>query len=152
MSSPARFLSAVDASQFIAGERGSRVVTWFALTERVVDVSAVMAAVLVADAARHAFEPKSAVCYPPSSVLLCASGLALLFVFLLERHGGYRPCVSLLAIRETERILRVTLQSFAIVIVAAYFSFAHISRPALGLILVLVPVFVIFEKWEIRHL
>ncbi len=152
MSSPARFLSAVDASQFIANERSSQVVTWFALAERVVDVSAVIAAVLVADAVYRAFEPNSAVSYPPYSVFLCASGLALLFVFLLERHGGYRPCVSLLAIRETERILRVTLQSLAIAMIAAYFSLAHISAPALGLILVLVPLFVIFEKWEIRHL
>ncbi len=90
--------------------------------------------------------------YAPWTILLCASGFALLFVFLLERHGGYRPCVSLLAIRETERVLRVTLQSFAVAMVAVYFSLIHVSRLALGLTLVLVPLCVTVEKWETRHL
>jgi len=122
------------------------------MAERLVDLSAVAAAVLVADVLYRALEPERAVAYAPSSVLICAVGFALLFVFLLERHGGYRPCVSLLAIRETERVLRVTLQSFAVVLIAAYFSLAHVSRLALGLILVLVPLFVTVEKWETRHL
>ena len=152
MSSPARFLSAVDASQFVAAERRGQSATWFAMAERLVDLSAVAAAVLVADVLYRALEPERAVTYAPSSVLICAVGFALLFVFLLERHGGYRPCVSLLAIRETERVLRVTLQSFAVALIAAYFSLAHISRLALGLILVLVPLFVTVEKWETRHL
>jgi exopolysaccharide biosynthesis polyprenyl glycosylphosphotransferase len=69
----------------------------------------------------------------------------------MERHGGYRPCVSLLAIRETERILRVTLQAFAIALIAAYFSQLSLSRLALALVLVLVPFFVTLEKWEMHR-
>jgi len=152
MSSPARFLSAIDASQFVAAERGSHSATWFAMGEKLVDLSAVMAAVMVADVSYRALEPERAVTYPPTAVLLCAGGFALLFVILLERHGGYRPCVSLLAIRETERVLRVTLQTFAAALGAAYFSLTHVSRLAVGLALVLVPLFVTFEKWETRHL
>ncbi len=89
--------------------------------------------------------------YASSTMWLCASTFALLFVFLLERHGGYRPCVSLLAIRETERILRVTLQAFAIALMAAYFLKMTPSRLALGLVLTLVPLFVTLEKWEIHQ-
>jgi exopolysaccharide biosynthesis polyprenyl glycosylphosphotransferase len=152
MSSSARFLTAIDASQFLPGERTNYSASWFAMVEKLVDFSAVTAAVIVADVLYRTIEPKRAVTYAPSTVLLSASGLALLFVFLLERHSGYRPCVSLLAIRETERVLRVTLQSLAMVLAAVYFSVAHISRLAMALTLILVPLFVTFEKWEIRHL
>ena len=152
MSSPARFLSAVDASQFLGAEDVSHSANWFAAVEKLVDFSAVAGAAFVADLLYRRLEPQRAVTYAPSTLLFCAAGFSLLFVFLLERHGGYRPCVSLLAIRETERILRVTLQTFAVALVAAYFSLVHISRLALGLTLVLVPLFVTFEKWETRHL
>lgn len=152
MSSPARFLSAVDVSQFAAVERSNPSATWFAVAERFIDLSAVIAAILVADTLYRAAEPSRAVRYAPSAVVFSAGGFGLLFVFLLERHGGYRPCVSLLAIRETERVLRVTLQSFSVALVAAYFSLVHISRLALGLTVVLVPLFVTVEKWEARHL
>jgi len=152
MSSPARFLSAVNASQFLDTERANHSATWFAVAEKIVDFSAVTTAALVADVLYRKLEPERALTYAPSTVLLCASGFALLFVFLLERHGGYRPCVSLLAIRETERVLRVTLQSFAVALVAIYFSLIHVSRLALSLTLVLVPLCVTIEKWETRHL
>ena len=33
-------------------------------------------------------------------------------VLLLDKHGDYRPCLSLLAVRETERLLRVTIAGF----------------------------------------
>ena len=36
-------------------------------------------------------------------------GFALLIVLLLEKHGDYQPWLSLLAVRETERLLRVTI-------------------------------------------
>ena len=36
----------------------------------------------------------------------------VLMVLLLDKHGDYRPCLSLLAVRETERLLRVTIAGF----------------------------------------
>ena len=89
--------------------------------------------------------------YPASPVVLPAAGFALLFVILLERHGGYRPYVGLLAVRETERILRVTVESFLLALLAAYFSGALIPRLAVLLAAVTVPVVVILAKWETRH-
>ena len=43
---------------------------------------------------------------------MTAAGFALLMVLLLDKHGDYRPCLSLLAVRETERLLRVTIAGF----------------------------------------
>ena len=122
MSSPARFLSAVDSSQFGSTDATRRSASVLASFQKLLDMSAVIAAVFVADAAYTLLEPDRAVYYSTSTIWLSASSFALLFVFLFDRHGGYLPCVSLLAIRETERILRVTLQAFSIALIAAYFS------------------------------
>jgi len=89
--------------------------------------------------------------YQASTVLLSAAAFALLFVILLERRGGYRPYVSLLAVRETERILRVTLESFLLALLVAYFTTEHVSRLIVLLALVTVPVFVMVGKWELRN-
>jgi exopolysaccharide biosynthesis polyprenyl glycosylphosphotransferase len=97
-------------------------------------------------------EPARAAACAPSTVFLCAAGLALLFVFLLDRYGGYRPSLSLLAIRETERVLRVTLQAFLIALLAAYFCAVPVSRLAFSLALVTVPLFLTLEKWEMHRL
>jgi exopolysaccharide biosynthesis polyprenyl glycosylphosphotransferase len=152
MSSSARFLSAVDTSQFEATDSTRRSASVLATLEKLLDVSAVIAAVFVADAAYTLLEPDRAVYYSSSTIWLCAGSFAVLFVFLFDRHGGYLPCVSLLAIRETERILRVTLQAFSVALVAAYFVLVSPSRLALGLVLALVPLFVTLEKWESHRL
>ncbi len=152
MSSSARFLSAVDTSQFEATDSTRRSASVLATLEKLLDVSAVIAAVFVADAAYTLLEPDRAVYYSSSTIWLCAGSFAVLFVFLFDRHGGYLPCVSLLAIRETERILRVTLQAFSVALVAAYFLLVSPSRLALGLVLALVPLFVTLEKWETHRL
>ena len=67
-------------------------------------------------------------------------------MILLERRGGYRPYVSLLAVRETERILRVTVESFLLALLVAYFTTEHISRLVVLLALVTVPVFVMLGE------
>lgn len=152
MSSSARFLSAVDTSQFGATDSTHRSASVLVTFEKLLDVSAVIAAVFVADGAYTLLEPARAVHYAPSTIWLAAGSFALLFVFLFDRHGGYLPCVSLLAIRETERILRVTLQAFSVALVAAYFSLVSPSRLALGLVVALVPLFVTLEKWESHRL
>lgn len=152
MSSSARFLSAVDTSQFEATDSTRRSASVLATLEKLLDVSAVIAAVFVADGAYTLLEPDRAVHYSSSTIWLCAGSFAVLFVFLFDRHGGYLPCVSLLAIRETERILRVTLQAFSVALVAAYFLLVSPSRLALGLVLALVPLFVTLEKWESHRL
>src|SRR5271165_1426494 len=119
--------------------------------ERVFDVLAIMAAVYCAYGLYRVIGTGSQVRYSPSGVLLSAAAFGLLFVILLERHGGYRPYVSLLAVRETERILRVTVESFLLALLVAYFTTEHVSRLVVVLALVTVPVFLMLAKWEMYN-
>jgi len=119
--------------------------------ERAIDGLAIVAGAYCAYAAYRLLGWGSPVRYPASEVLLCAALFALLFVFLLERHGGYRPYVGLLAVRDTERILRVTVESFLLALLAPYFTAGRISRLAVLLALVTAPVAVILAKWETRR-
>src|SRR5271169_6894252 len=119
--------------------------------ERSVDMVAIVAAVYCACGLYRLLSAGSQLQYPPSALLILAAAFALLFVILLERHGGYRPYVGLLAVRDTERILRVTVESFLLALLAAYFTTEHISRLVAVLGLVTVPMVVIFAKWETRR-
>ena len=119
--------------------------------ERSVDMVAIIAAVYCAYGLYRLLGAGSQVQYPPSTVLLSAAAFALLFVILLERHGGYRPYVSLLAVRDTERILRVTVESFLLALLVAYFTTERVSRLVLVLALVTVPVFSTCAKWEMHN-
>ena len=89
--------------------------------------------------------------YPASAVLLGAAAFAVLFVILLERRGGYRIGHSLLAVRETERILRVTMESFLLALFFSYFSGLALSRLVIAFTAITVPIFVMLEKWEAYH-
>ncbi len=114
--------------------------------ERCLDVVAIITAVYCAYALYRLLGTGSQVQYPASAVLLSAAAFALLFVILLERHGGYRSYVTLLAVRDTERVLRVTVESFLLALLAAYFTAEHVSRLVVGLALMTVPVFVTLGK------
>lgn len=118
----------------------------------VLDALAVITAVFVANTLCRRLIPDSAATLAPSTLFSWAACFGSLFVYLLERHNGYQPWTSLLAIRETERILRVTLQVFSAAVVCAYFFAARISAMSLVAILLLAPAFVILEKWESHRL
>jgi exopolysaccharide biosynthesis polyprenyl glycosylphosphotransferase len=124
---------------------------FFGAAERCVDGLAIVAGVYCALALYRLLGWGSQVQYPASTVLLASAGFALLFMVLLERHGGYRPYVGLLAVRDTERILRVTVESLLLALLAAYFATERISRLVVLLALVTVPIVVIFAKWETRR-
>ncbi len=133
-------------------ERGHRVLTVLAAAEKGLDFLAVLAAIYVSDVLYRALAIAAQPRFAPATFLLCAAGFALLFVFLLDRHGGYRADVSLLAIRETERILRVTLQTFLLALLTAYLCAAPLSRLAFLMAVVAVPFFLTLEKWEMQRL
>lgn len=119
--------------------------------ERVVDALAIVTGVYCGYALYRLLGWGSQVRYPASTVLLAGAGFALLFILLLERHGGYGPYVGLLAVRDTERILRVTIESFLLVLLAVYFTTESLSRLIVLLALVTVPIFIIFAKWNLRR-
>jgi exopolysaccharide biosynthesis polyprenyl glycosylphosphotransferase len=86
--------------------------------------------------------------YPASGVLASAAGLALLFVVLLERHGGYRRYRSLLGVRETEQVLRVTAECSLLALLVAYFAAIHVSRILVLITVTAIPAFLTLQKWE----
>ncbi|HUI84631.1 MAG TPA: exopolysaccharide biosynthesis polyprenyl glycosylphosphotransferase [Candidatus Binatia bacterium] len=150
--SPASSATAGSIPGLAAAELDGHLARLFGVAERLADFAAVVAAVFAASRLYQALEPYRAARYGSPRLLFCAAGFGVLFVLLLERHGGYRPSVSLLAIRETERILRVTLQAFMVALLAAYFFAASVSRLAFGFALLAVPLFVTIEKWEMHRL
>ncbi len=77
--------------------------------ERAMDLAAALAAVEASYWICVVWQPNRAAHYANQSILTCAVGFALLIVLLLEKHGDYQPWLSLLAVRETERLLRVTI-------------------------------------------
>ena len=56
-------------------------------------------------------------------------GFAVLFVLMLDREGAYDHGGSLLRVKDTERILRVTFESFLLAFAATFFTgklFSHL--------------------------
>jgi exopolysaccharide biosynthesis polyprenyl glycosylphosphotransferase len=119
--------------------------------ERALDFLAVTAAVYSAYALYRVSGADRQARYPASSVLVAAMAFGLLFVILLERRGGYRACQSLLAVRETERVMRVTLESLLITLLLAYLSAMPLSRLVIAFAAIAVPIFVTLEKLETHH-
>ena len=67
-------------------------------------------------------------------------------VLMLDRVGAYRRGNSLLRVRETEQILRVSTQAFLIVLAVSFFTNILFSRWLLVLCLGLVPLLLFVQK------
>jgi exopolysaccharide biosynthesis polyprenyl glycosylphosphotransferase len=80
------------------------------------------------------------------SILGVAFAFAIGMVFMLDRAGAYTRANSLLRVRETERVLRVSAQAFLIVIFVSFFNSFLFSRGLLVLSLALVPLALFVEK------
>ena len=120
------------------------------LAERTLDFLAVMAAVCLACWIHAAWREGARAHYSNNCMLAVAAGFALLMVLLLEKHGDYRSCLSLLAVRETERLLRVTIAGSLLappILLAVANSIPH---AAIALGLVTVPVLLALEKWLVQ--
>lgn len=87
------------------------------------------------------------VAYHPQSLLACSAAFAVLVVLLLEKHGDYRPYISLLAVRETERLLRVTAEGVFLTLLVAFFAATRVPRLFVGIGMVMVPASLAVEKW-----
>lgn len=117
-----------------------------ALFERIADVFAIMLAVVSAHSAYVLLQLGKHLHYSPFSVLVAAGSFAAVFVILLESDGAYKHANSLLRIRETERILRVSTQAFGIVFPITFFVSYTFSRWVFVLAAFLVLLFLIVEK------
>jgi exopolysaccharide biosynthesis polyprenyl glycosylphosphotransferase len=87
---------------------------------------------------------------PRPRLIGCGACLGVLMVLLLDKHGDYRPCLSLLAVRETERLLRVTALTFLLASPIACVQ--YLPAATLGLTIALAPVFLGLEKWQLRNM
>ena len=117
-----------------------------AFIERMADLAAVISATMLARSAYQFLQVGRHMHYPASTVLPAAFGFAVLFVLMLDHEGAYKPANSLLRIRETERILRVTVQAFSVVFLVSFIFSEMFSRWVVILALLFVPLLVIAEK------
>jgi len=119
--------------------------------ERAMDLAAVVAAVL----ATHFLGGPwygSAERFATSDVVAAGCGAGLLLVLLLDKHGAYRPCVSLLAVRETERLLRSVVTSSLVTVLALLAVTRQVPRRQVLATVALAVVFLMVEKWSVRLL
>jgi exopolysaccharide biosynthesis polyprenyl glycosylphosphotransferase len=118
-------------------------ITWL---EVVADGLTVMIATQVAFALYAAFHLGRHISYEARFVWTASIVLAVLFVILLDRDGAYRTGNSLLRVKETERILRVSWQSLLLVLPLLFFAAHAFSRWTVGLTFAMVPVFLMLQK------
>jgi exopolysaccharide biosynthesis polyprenyl glycosylphosphotransferase len=84
--------------------------------------------------------------YNLNQMLVASVAFALLFVFLMDRDGAYEPANSLLRIRETERILRISIITFGLFFLSTI-MFAHlVSRAIVSCAFFAVPVALTMQK------
>jgi exopolysaccharide biosynthesis polyprenyl glycosylphosphotransferase len=116
------------------------------IIERLADLVTTMLGVLLACSTYTFLHIGKQQHYPEGTVMIAAIMFAVLFVFMLEKDGGYDRANSLLRIRETERILRISVQTFGIML-SITFLFSHLySRWVLALAFIFVPLLMIVEK------
>ena len=124
--------------------------------ERLADLAAVMSAVLFARFAYGLLQVGRQVHYSNGTIVTAALAFAIVFVLLLDHDGAYKRGNSLLRIRETERILRVSTQAFGMVFLVTFFFSHPFSRWVVALAVVFVPLLLVIEKQFlyllIRHL
>jgi len=84
--------------------------------------------------------------YPGSVVLAVAATFAAVLVLMLDRVGAYSSGTSLLRVRETEHVLRVSMQALGFVFAVTFFTSFLFSRWLLVLALGLVPLFLFVQK------
>jgi FlaA1/EpsC-like NDP-sugar epimerase len=84
--------------------------------------------------------------YPAKGLFGLAFLLALVMVLMLDRVGAYRRGSSLLRVRETEQVLRVSAEAFVIILAVSFFNSVLFSRWLLVLCLALVPLALFLQK------
>lgn len=84
--------------------------------------------------------------YPPRIVLSLSFVFAGVMILMLDRVGAYRRGNSLLRVRETEQILRVSTQAFLLALGVSFFTGVLFSRWLLAICLALVPLALFAQK------
>ncbi len=84
--------------------------------------------------------------YSRSVVLGVSATFAAVIVMMLDRVGAYSRGTSLLRVRETEHLLRVSMQALGFILGVSFFTSFLFSRWLLVIALGLVPLFLFLQK------
>lgn len=100
-----------------------------ALWDGLVSAGAVMAAIAV----KEHFHLGMRISYSPETSVFAATISGAFFVLLLDHHGAYRGGNSLLQIKETERVLRVSALATFLAVMLLYAAGRIVPRVLIGL-------------------
>jgi len=114
--------------------------------ETLADFVTVIGAVMSGYAAYYFLGLGRQVHYPRSVVLGASATFAAVIVLMLDRVGAYSQGTSLLRVRETEHVLRVSIQALGFILGVSFFTSFLFSRWLLVIALALVPVFLFLQK------
>jgi len=114
--------------------------------EVLADFVTVIGAVMSSYAAYYLLGLGKQVYYPRSVVFGVSATFAVVIVLMLDRVGAYSRGTSLLRVRETEHILRVSMQALGFILGVSFFTSFLFSRWLLVIALGLVPLFLFLQK------
>ncbi len=114
--------------------------------EALADFVTVIAAVMSSSAAYYLLGLGKQVYYPRSVVFGVSATFAVVIVLMLDRVGAYSQGTSLLRVRETEHVLRVSMQALGFILGVSFFTSFLFSRWLLVIALGLVPLFLFLQK------
>ena len=114
--------------------------------EAAADLLTIVLAVLLSYVLYSSFSLGRHIHYPTHAVLGLAFAFAIIMVLMLDRVGAYRRGNSLLRVRETEQVLRVSAQAFLIALAVSFFSSVLVSRWLLVMCLTFVPLSLFIQK------
>jgi exopolysaccharide biosynthesis polyprenyl glycosylphosphotransferase len=84
--------------------------------------------------------------FPASLIWAVGATVSAVIVLMLDRVGAYRRGNSLLRVRETEQVLRVSAEALVAVLLVSFFAHILVPRWLLVLCLSIVPLFLFCEK------
>jgi len=120
--------------------------------EAVADFFTVIGAVMSGYAAYYFFGLGKQVHYQGSVVLGVSATFAAVIVMMLDRVGAYSRGTSLLRVRETEYVLRVSVQALGFILGASFFTSVLFSRWLMVIALGLVPLFLFVQRYLVYML
>jgi exopolysaccharide biosynthesis polyprenyl glycosylphosphotransferase len=120
--------------------------TVIAFAEALIDLLTVNFAVVIGYLAYYHLHLGKHIRYPLKGVFGVAFAFAIVVLLMLDRVGAYDRGNGLLRIRETEQVLRVSIQAFLIAFAASFFTNVLVSRWLLLISLTIVPLALFVEK------
>jgi exopolysaccharide biosynthesis polyprenyl glycosylphosphotransferase len=132
---------------------GARFRSYLTKLEALADFVTVIGATMSAYAACHFLGLGRQAHYPRSVVFCVSATFAAVIVLMLDRTGAYSRGTSLLHVRETEHVLRVSMQSLGFVLTVSFFITSFLfSRWLLVIALGSVPLFLFLQKHLVYRL